>query len=79
MADDEKPDGCTLSPDLNFTEMCNLHDMAYAQGGGAVERKKADLELYCGIKQRTNRFTAAVYWIGVRLFGWRHFNWRDKK
>lgn len=49
------------------------HDYSYTTA--AVKRKKADAALYDDLRaagmSRTRAFT---YWLGVRLFGWLHYN-----
>jgi hypothetical protein len=68
-------DGCTASPDLNFVDCCNSHDIAYCRGGTENDRLAADQALYNCIRARTNRFLAAIYYHAVRAYGPSHFNY----
>jgi len=40
---EHKVDGCTMSPDFNFTDVCNQHDLDYHRGGSKIDRKQAEL------------------------------------
>ena len=61
-------DGCSMSPDMVFSECCVEHDIDYATG--FVSRADADLKLRECIKAKGFPILCYVYWIGVRLFGW---------
>lgn len=61
-------DGCTMSPDLVFSECCVDHDVNYATG--EINRKEADRELRKCISSKGYPFLCWVYWLGVRLAGW---------
>lgn len=69
-------DGCTLFPDgtpddrNKWCDCCQIHDLAYWQGGSADERKQADLTLRDCIWQRTgDQALAETIYIGVRAGG----------
>lgn len=69
-------DGCTLSPDFNFTECCNKHDVDYAEA--KISRSGADKKLrQCIAKKGLGfyrfRVLPWVYWAGVRVFGASHY------
>lgn len=61
-------DGCTMSPDLVFTECCYVHDINYAIGD--ISRQAADKKLKECISKNGYPRLCWVYWIGVRLYGW---------
>lgn len=78
-------DSCTAVPDrfgaANFTEACAAHDLCYAPTSD-TDRLKCDLALWAGLRaacedaypagsgQRLTCYTvAAIYFVGVRLFG----------
>ena len=62
-------DGCTLAPDLWFTECCIAHDLAYFQGGTPADRKDADDKLYRCLREHHTIILAWVYWAAVRAMG----------
>jgi len=61
-------DGCTMAPDLTFSDCCYEHDIYYVTG--AVNRKEADRCLRKCIAAKGFPVLAWIYWLGVRLFGW---------
>ena len=70
------PDGCTLSPDFNFKECCNEHDIDYMTK--RVSRRESDKKLrQCiakkGVGFYNYRVLPWVYWAGVRVFGGRYY------
>lgn len=77
--------GCTDAPNFDFENCCNNHDVDYARGGGPWRRLVADWKLghciYCVGRARgwlwviPYAFLSCVYFLGVRLFGWRFFSW----
>lgn len=72
----EKFDGCTAVPDFDFGETCcNRHDFDYLTK--RVTRAEADLKFYRCVKRSGKPIIAAVYYVGVRLFGW--YFWNRKK
>ncbi|HTG02214.1 MAG TPA: tyrosine-protein phosphatase [Nitrospirota bacterium] len=69
-------DGCSLFPDgtikdrAAWCDCCQIHDIAYWQGGTAEERKKADAELRTCVEERTNdKALAETMYLGVRAGG----------
>lgn len=68
-------DGCTGSPDFNFTECCNMHDLAYNKGGTENDRKAADKAMQRCIAAKKGHIIAKLYHVAVRLFGKSHFNY----
>jgi len=84
-------DGCTAVPDWlpsvgNIYKVCRVHDWLYSIGGDKHDRKYADIVFRDGIFAHCKAFhaiprawlVATTYYIGVRIFGGRHFNWRKK-
>lgn len=65
-------DCCTLAPDLDVRDCCRLHDAAY--DSGAQSRFAADRDLLRCIAARKPQLIhwpiAAIYFVGVRAFGW---------
>lgn len=75
-------DGCTASPDFNFTDCCNVHDKDYAEQ--KISRWKADKKLrQCigkkGIGFYKYRVLPWVYWGAVRVFGAKHYGKARRK
>lgn len=79
----EFKDYCTLSPDniggTYIGDACGHHDTAYAKGGTEEDRINADKALKAIITERVNRTWGWIYYIGVRLFGESHFNYKIKR
>ena len=61
-------DGCSMSPDLEFSACCVEHDINYATGD--ITRAEADRKLRQCIAAKGYPYLSIVYWMGVRLFGW---------
>lgn len=68
--------GIDLVPDFDFAESCNQHDICYARGGNAADRKTCDEEFYDSIKSNSKlgKFGATIYYWAVRLGGTSSFN-----
>ncbi len=62
-------DGCSLWPDLDYTECCEQHDRSYWQGGTAHERKLADQKLRQCVSQKNRPVNAFFMYAGVRVGG----------
>ena len=78
--DDFVSNGCSASMDRCFavllTPACHVHDFHYNSGGGKKERFTADAKLYRNLRScDLGKFLATVYWLEVRLWGHRNFNW----
>jgi hypothetical protein len=71
-------DGCTLCPDGNWRDVCVQHDVAYWRGGTMGDRWRADVELYKGVRERTNFLWASVMFMSVRIGGFPYWpaSWR---
>lgn len=79
--------GSIIKPPLAafFVSDCNLHDLSYGLGGTELDRIKADTgflramlkdcDLLSGIKKQYYVAWAHLYFIAVRMFGWRYFNY----
>ena len=66
-------DGCTNSPDFNFTHCCVDHDNDYERQTGT--RAQADKKLRKCIQESWGGiFLPWIYWGAVRIFGGSH--WR---
>jgi hypothetical protein len=63
-------------PDFDFAESCNQHDICYARGGDAEDRKICDEQMYESVKSNSvlGKFGATIYYWGVRLGGVSSFN-----
>lgn len=70
---DWSTDGCSAAPDLNFTECCEDHDFAYRNG--LIPRRYADKHLRECMRDRGWKVLPWIYWVAVRAFGWRAYNW----
>lgn len=70
---DFKSDGCTRSPDFDFSLCCEKHDEEYSDPE-STDRAAADLHLRECIAGKGHRVLAWFYWAAVRLFGGSH--WR---
>lgn len=80
--------GCTCVWDGDWREACDNHDVRYGQGGLFCRRLRADLLLWWDIwaigRRKgwlgfvTHFFIGAIYFVGVRLFGWAFWSWRWK-
>jgi len=73
---DMTSDGCTGVPDLDFRACCEKHDFAYRNG--TLSRAEADRELRRCIADHGYLLLPWIYWIGVRLFGRRHYRGRRR-
>jgi hypothetical protein len=62
-------DGCTLSPDFDFSHCCDAHDASYWAGGSAAERKQTDRAFSECVATAGHDVLATVYYIGVRIGG----------
>lgn len=61
-------DGCTMSPDLEFSECCETHDLDYSTTENS--RRQSDRKLRKCIDKKGYPYLSVIYWIGVRLMGW---------
>ena len=70
-------DGCTLFPDGDWFECCQIH-VAYAKGGTAADRQEADRELAECVRAGGRPLVASLMYAGVRFGGaeWLPFGWR---
>lgn len=66
--------GCTNSPDFNFEECCNNHDLCYCQGGTESDRQRCDEILGRCITKHGHPWLGRLYYNAVRKFGKDHFN-----
>ena len=67
-----RSDGCSLFPDGNFRECCEIHDAEYSRGGSMRERRQSDKRLYRCVRSKKgwqNEIAAPVMYLGVRVFG----------
>lgn len=78
-------DGCSVVPDLNFTDCCVFHDIAYWKGGTKEQRKAADEDLAACVAKKSNKLIGSMFYWGVKLgggpnlltsfrwgYGWKH-------
>lgn len=74
-----KSDYCSYSPDNWFgkdvSEICKVHDEAYAKGGTKQDRQDADVEFGKEL-MKINWFMGWIYYVAVRLFGGFSWNYR---
>lgn len=73
-----------------FEGCCNAHDVAYDVGGDKQDRKQADIWLYQQMSLKAIGYAnifkpikstylvliALLYYVSVRSFGWRYFNYK---
>ena len=62
-------DGCTLSPDFDFVQCCNEHDVSYWRGGSAKMRKQVDEVFRQCIADQGHPVLSILYYYGVRVGG----------
>lgn len=62
---------CTCFPDGTWTECCARHDRRYENK--RLSRKQADLLLFRCVKKKSV-IIATIMYIGVRLWGSKHYN-----
>ena len=67
---------CSFVPDFNFGFCCKSHDDYYEMGGTEEQRKFVDRCLRDCISAKGHHLLAWVYYFGVRLFGWRFYNYK---
>jgi hypothetical protein len=72
---DFSTDGCTGSPDFDFTDCCVEHDYLYGSSL-PISRKDADLSLKRCIEAKGRPGLARIYYWGVRLLGGPH--WKER-
>lgn len=70
-------DGCSRSPDNNWTACCIIHDIPYWCGGSTKDRQEADQYLKQCVNNQAN-VLGNLYYLGVRLGGtpWLPTPWR---
>jgi hypothetical protein len=69
---DYRGNGCSLFPDGNYRECCDIHDAEYFRGGSFRERRQSDKRLYRCVRSKKgwqNEIAAPVMYLGVRVFG----------
>lgn len=74
-----KSNGCNATPEGNWGECCTVHDKNYREGGWAIARLKADIELMKCIGSNGNWFAAILYFLGVRFGGQYAFQYGKKR
>ena len=62
-------DGCSVIPDLEMTECCIEHDVAYWAGGTWEEKDKADEELKQCVESKSNALLGSMFYWGVYFGG----------
>lgn len=68
-----KYDGCTAVPDFDFgADCCGEHDTYYQSK--EITRAEADKRLRQCIQKKGYILLPWIYWAGVRLLGWTHWN-----
>ena len=72
-----RSDGCTLVPDHYFVYCCVQHDYDYADQ--EKTRFRADCDFLVCIIKAGYPWWGILYFVGVRLFGWRWWNKYRKK
>lgn len=71
-------DGCTNSPDGWWLECCAEHDFYY-RNKVDVTRFKADWYLYKCMMEKRAFITGTIYFLFVRVMGWRYFRKEKSK
>lgn len=78
------------APNWTFTASCRKHDYSYTLGGQEKDRKKADLGFYDAMLVDCSQYKhkpllmiyfiiwARIYYLSVRLFGRKFFNYETK-
>lgn len=67
-----KSDGCTDVPNFNFCGCCFEHDYYYTTH--IISRSEADKRLRQCIEAKGWYVLPWLYWIGVRIFGGKHYD-----
>lgn len=68
-----KYDGCTAVPDFDFgADCCGEHDYYYQSH--EITRAEADKKLRQCIQKKGYIVLPWIYWLGVRIFGKRHWD-----
>ncbi|EIF51040.1 hypothetical protein [Sulfurovum sp. AR] len=75
---DCKTDGCTSSPDFNFEECCNQHDICYCIGGTEADKIRCDRQLAHCIRDNGMIILADLYRAAVENFADTHFNYHKE-
>ena len=70
-------DRCTDVPDGNYCKACERHDFRYRNG--TVSRPEADALLREDMRAKGHWLLCWVFWAGVRLVGWRHYQWAVRR
>lgn len=73
-SEDCTPNGCTSSPDFNFIECCNAHDLCYCHGGSEEDRYICDRIFFDCVRNKAGTIIAWIYYTVVRIAGASHFN-----
>lgn len=69
------------------TASCKIHDENYEAGGSSIDRMTADTGFLWRMLHDANKqqtlfkkklavYTAIIYFIAVRIFGWMSFKWK---
>lgn len=61
--------GCDFWPDMAWQLCCDVHDIAYQQGGNTLDMLKANVDLSICVLQYSP-LNAALMFIGVSAGGW---------
>ena len=59
-----------LRRDAPFEYCCDEHDLAYEEGGGVLDRRKADRRFRDCLLDSGRPVRAWLFWGAVRLCGW---------
>lgn len=82
---EDEVNGCTASPDFDFKDCCDQHDLCYIDGCTSCDRLACDWELYKCIvdrgwsKGRDYTALAATYYFAVRSAGESFFYYCDDR
>ncbi len=82
--------GWIKPPNFLFEADCNMHDFGYFRGGDEVRRMECDtkflqamlrdcLRVNGTFRRNFYKFWAYTYFVAVRIFGKRYFNYRKAK
>lgn len=65
-----------MGRDIGCRYCCDEHDVAYEEGGNANDRRLADERFRLCVRDSGRPVRAWIFWIAVRLFAARYWNWK---
>lgn len=68
---------------MDLSLECREHDIAYEVGGSQADKDLADARLRMRVYKKFRKagyapLVARLMWLGVKAFGWPHFNYKEE-